>query len=157
MRERLKQTGLPWERKKLDFGDYSIRCTLPDGGSLDLSSRVAVERKMNLNELCSCFCYERSRFVREFQRAQTAGAKLYLLVENASWEQAYAGDYRSNMTPQSLTASLIAWMARYPCQILTCRPETSGRLIRDILWRELKEHLENIDAAKAEADEGRGR
>ena len=33
---------------------------------LDLSGSVAIERKMDLNELCGCFCRSRDRFEREF-------------------------------------------------------------------------------------------
>lgn len=142
MRGRLKAAGLAWERKKLDFGDYSIKCKLPNGEWLDLSGGVAVERKMSLDELCACFCRERPRFTREFERARNARAKLYMLVEQATWEKAYSGDYRSRMKPQSLVASILAWLARYNCVVLYCEPQTAGRLIRDILWRELKEHLE---------------
>lgn len=47
-RKRLAEFGFPYERKKLDFGDYSVRCELEDGTEVDLSSSVAVERKMNL-------------------------------------------------------------------------------------------------------------
>lgn len=142
LRSRLAAMEFPWERQKLDFGDYSIKCKIPNETWLDLSGGVAVERKMNLDELCACFCRERSRFIREFERARAASAKLYLLVEQARWEKIYAGDYRSQMRPQSLVASILAWLARYPCQVLYCEPETSGRLIRDILYRELKECLE---------------
>lgn len=138
-RRRLRQMGCPYERKTLRFGDYSACC---DG--LDLSDQVAVERKMSLDELCNCYCKGRPRFAREFERARQAGARLYLLVENASWEHAYAGKYRSRMEPSALVASILAWLARYDCQVLFCAPETSGTLIRDVLYRELKERLESI-------------
>ena len=97
---------------------------------------------MDLDELAQCYCNGRKRFEREFERAQTAGAKIYLLVENATWEDAYMGNYRSKMSPQSLTASMLAWLARYRCQLIFCRQRTSGRLIYDILYREAREHLE---------------
>lgn len=139
LRARLQQMECPWERYKLNFGDYSIRCK-----ALDLSSSVSVERKMSLDELCNCFCKDRRRFEREFERAKTAQAKIYLLVEDATWEDAYAGRYRSHMKPQSLVASIQAWIARYNCQILMCKAETSGLLIRDTLYRELKERLEDL-------------
>lgn len=137
LRARLERMGIPWERKKLDFGDYSVKCD-----RLDLSRSVCIERKMSLDELCSCYCKARGRFEREFIRAKEAGGKVILLVEDASWEMVYAGCYRSRMKPDALVASLLAWLARYDCQIVFCRPETSGRLIRDILYRELKERLE---------------
>lgn len=146
-RKRLQDMGMPWERKKLDFGDYSVKCGLRDGSEMDFSGLVCVERKMSLDELCACYCRERKRFVREFERAREAGAKLYLLIENGSWEKAYAGSYRSQMSPEAFTASLTAWLARYDCQLLFTAAALSGRLIADVLYREVKERLERECAA----------
>lgn len=137
--------GVPWERCKLDFGDYSAVFTLPDGSEFDLREVVAVERKMSLDELCGCYTHDRSRFEREFERAKEAGAKLYLLIENASWGMAYNGKYRSQMKPQALVASMLAWLARYDCQIIMVGKDLSGKLIYDILYREAKERLTNMD------------
>lgn len=131
----------PSARCKLDFGDYSASFEL-DGKVYSLTQKVAVERKMSLGELCQCFGQNRARFEREFERARKAGARLYLLVEDATWERAYAGAYRSRMSPQSLTASLCTWLARYDCRLIFCDPETSGYLIKDILYREGKERME---------------
>lgn len=135
--------GIPWRRSKLDFGDYSATLTMPDGTEFSLADKVCVERKMSLTELCACFTHDRERFMREFERAKSAGARLYLLVENATWEMAYNGKYRSKMKPQALIASMFAWMARYGCQIVLCKAETSGKIIKDILYREAKELLTN--------------
>ena len=143
LRRRIRQTGLSFVRQKLDFGDYSAKTTLDNGTEFDISSSVSIERKMNLDELCACYCKGRKRFTREFERAKSAGAKVYLLIENANWEKAYNGSYRSKMSPQALTASLFAWLARYNCQIIFCKEETSGKIIREILYREMKERLEN--------------
>ena len=139
LRARPREMGWPWERRKLEFGDYSVKCD-----SMDLSTSIAIERKMNLDELCNCYCRERKRFEREFERARQAGAKVYLLVEGGSWEDAYSGKYRSRMSPESLVASIQAWLARYNCQVIFCQPKTTGRLIHDILYRELKERLEGL-------------
>lgn len=143
LRRRIRQTGLSFVQQKLDFGDYSAKTTLDNGTEFDISSSVSIERKMNLDELCACYCKGRKRFTREFERAKSAGAKVYLLIENANWEKAYNGSYRSKMSPQALTASLFAWLARYNCQIIFCKEETSGKIIREILYREMKERLEN--------------
>lgn len=143
LKKRLEQTGLPHERRKLDFGDYSCQCALPDGSVLDFSNRAAIERKMNLDELCLCFGKERGRFEREFERAKAAGCRMYLLVEGGTWESAYNGEYRSQYNPKALIASVNAYRARYGMQLDFCKAETTGRLIKDILYRELKEVLEN--------------
>lgn len=138
LRARLRHFGV-WEREKLDVGDYSARFPLPDGSWYRLP--VAVERKMDFTELAACYCRQRKRFAAEFERAKGAGIKLYLLVEGASWEDAYAGAYRSRMDPKSLVASRLAWLARYNCQVIFCERQTTGQLIRDILYREGKEAL----------------
>lgn len=144
-KRRYADFGVPWERGKLDFGDYSAVFTLPDGSILDLRYVCCVERKLGLQEVCTCFTHDRPRFTREFERAKAVNAKIYLLIEEASWEKAYNGKYRSQMKPQALVASMLAWLARYDCQIIMCRAETSGRLIHDILYREAKERLTNMD------------
>lgn len=143
-RRRVKEVGLPWERRKLDFGDYSMRVELEDGQEVDFSPAVAIERKMSLDELCQCYGRGRKRFQREFLQAKKAGAKLYLLIENGSWEKALSGEYRSRMQPQALTASLTAWLARYDCQVLFCQAKSTPRLIREIIYREAKERLEGM-------------
>lgn len=132
-----------WERHKLDAGDYSAKFLLPDSSWFFLP--VAIERKYALDELCMCYCQQRGRFEREFERALEAHSKLYLLVEGGSWENVYSGKYRSQMNPKSLVGSILAWLARYNCQLMFCKKETSGQLIKDILYREGKEALLKLD------------
>lgn len=138
-RKRMGQIGVPIERIALSFGDYSVKCN-----TLDLRNSVAIERKMDVDELAHCYCQDRKRFVREFERAREAGAKVYLLIENGSLDAVYAGNYRTRVRPFSLTASIMAWLARYECQILFCSEANSGQVIHDILYRELKERLEAL-------------
>ncbi len=136
-KRRLARMGVPHERVKLDYGDYSAKCS-----ALDLRDKVVIERKMDLNELSGCFCQQRSRFTREFQRAADAGAKTYLLIENASIDDVYRHAYNTKMVPEAMAASIWAWCARYNCQIVFCSAMNSGKVIHDILYRELKERLE---------------
>lgn len=144
-KRRYDDFGVPWERGKLDFGDYSAVFTLPNGEKFNLMGIASVEMKMSLDELCGCYTHDRARFEREFERAKAVNAKIILLIEDANWEKAYNGKYRSQMKPQALVASMLAWLARYDCQIIMCRAETSGRLIHDILYREAKERLTNME------------
>ena len=139
-KRRYKTFGCSWWRHKLDFGDYSAAVCLRNG-VYSFEHQIAVERKMNLDELCQCFTHDRARFEREFERARAAGARIYLLIENASWELAYNGKYRSKMAPAALVGSIMAWQARYDCRVEMCKAETSGRVIHDILYREAKERL----------------
>ncbi len=140
-RTRLCSLGCPYERTKLDAGDYACSYISPRTGEREVLP-VAIERKMNADELCLCFGKERNRFEREFLRAKDAGWSMHLVVENISWEQIYSGRYRSKLNAAALVASLLAWSMRYGLRVWFCKSETSGRLIKDILYRELKEHLE---------------
>lgn len=137
---RYETFSFPYQRQKLDFGDYSAKFWLSNEWEM---LPVAIERKMNLDELSTCFTRGRDRFKREFERAKSSEATVYLLVEEASWENVLNGRYKSRFSPKAYTASLIAWMARYDIKPIFCKPETTGRLISEILYRELKERLEN--------------
>lgn len=142
--QRLARFSCPVIKTKLDFGDYSAQVTLPSGVSFSLANKVSLERKAGYDELTGNFTTNRDRFKREFERAKAKDAKVYLLIEQATWEKAYHGYYRSQMKPQALVASMTTWMARYDTPILMCNPETSGQLIYDVLYREMKEALINL-------------
>ena len=86
-----------------------------------------------------------AKIIIAVERAKEAGARVYMLVEDATWEHIWNGQYRSQMKPQSLIASMCAWMARYDCHLVFCRPETSGKLIKELLYREGKERMERGD------------
>ena len=148
LRARLAQMNCPNEREKLNFGDYSAKFPLQSGKWFSLEKLVSIERKQNIDELCNCYCKDRQRFIREFERSAENGSKIYLLIEDATWEKIYAGKYQSKMRETALVASILAWLARYNCQVIFCKAETSGQLIKDILYREGKERME-----RGEADE----
>ena len=138
---------VPWKRGVLSYGDYTYNFTLPSGKPYfdeteTLSPLCVVERKMNLTELSGCFTQSRERFQREFERAKKNGSRVILLVENATWENLLNGKYRTKFNPKSFFASLTAWMVRYDLQVVFCKEETSGRMIRELLYRDLKERIE---------------
>lgn len=146
--KRLSQMECATERHKLDFGDYSIKCLAPNNTEITLENQVVIERKYGLTELAMCFGKERARFEREFERAKAGNCTVYLLVEDANWsilynDMAYKTYVRSNMPRKSVLASIRAWQARYNLHIEFCPKEISGWVIRDILYRELKERLEH--------------
>lgn len=144
-KRRYADFGVPWERGKLDFGDYSAVFALPDGTEFSLKDKICVERKMDLSECCGCFTHDRPRFTREFERAKAVNAKIYLLIEDGSFRKAYNGTYKSQMKPQALIASIFAWLARYNCQIIMAEKELSGKIIKEILYREAKERLTKME------------
>ena len=144
---RYKAFNAPFSRATLDYGDYTYNAILPGGRAIyDVSGPIkplcAVERKYALDELAQCFTRGRDRFKREFERAQANGCRIYLICENANWENLLNGRYRSLFNENAFAASQIAWMVRYNANVIFCKEETSGRLIKEILYRDLKERLE---------------
>lgn len=142
LRARLEGLKRPFRRCKLEYGDYSCEITKPDGTITSAANKIAIERKMNLDEVCMCFTSGRERFEREFKRAKQGGAKVYLLIENASIDKALAGTYRSRMNPDALVASILAWCARYNLTPLFCQQKNTGKLIARILRYEVKAMLD---------------
>lgn len=145
-KERYSAMGVPVERGTLDFGDYCGNVTLPSGAALyDISERItprcAIERKMSLDELAQCFTKGRDRFKREFERAARSGAKIYLLIEDGNIEGIINHRYKSRFGSSAFLASLIAWSARYDITPIMCKSATSGQIIREILFRDMKERL----------------
>lgn len=145
-KERFVSIGVPVERATLNYCDYCANITLPSGEPLytakdTIKPVCAIERKMSLDELAGCFTRDRERFEREFLRATDNGAIIYLLIENATWEAIEKHRYRSRFHPSAFMASLSAWTARYNLRPIMCKAETSGHLIREILYRDIKERL----------------
>ena len=145
-KKRWESFGVPYRIQALKSGDYTAEFVLPNGETFSLENHAVVERKLGLSEICGNFCQNRARFIREFERIKEAGAKAYIIVEGgASWEAIYNHRYHSKMSPQALVASLTAWMARYNAHIIFCRAETFPKLCREILYREAKEILSNME------------
>ena len=144
-KKRWESFGVPYRIQGLRSGDYTAELVLPNGETFSLENICLIERKMSIGELCGNFCQNRARFIREFERIKEAGAKVYIIVEGASWEAIYNHRYHSKMSPQALVASLTAWMARYNAHIIFCRAETFPKLCRELLYREAKEVLTNME------------
>ena len=135
--ERYKSFGVPYEQATLNYGDYCANVTISDKDLHDTSERISakcvIERKMNLDELAGCFTRSRDRFRKEFERARDAGATYEALIYHR---------YRSRFNPEAFLASLTAWQVRYGLRVIFCKAATSGRIIREILFRDIKERLE---------------
>ena len=145
-RKRYKAFSVPYARATLDYGDYTYNAVINGIPMHDTNSRLyprcVVERKMNLDELAGCFTRDRKRFQAERERAKEHHSRIFLLVEDASWENLINGKYKSRFNPIAFLASVTAWMIRYDLQLIFCKAETSGRLIKEILYRDFKERLE---------------
>ena len=141
----LKATGTPYERRKLDYGDYTCFAVSPQNGAFSLAEKYVIERKANVDELVGNFTKGRERFDREFKRAAADQAKVFLLIEDANlWRTIREHRYRSKMPPKSLLATLCSWQARYNITVISCSREDSGTLIKAILWYALRDELKGV-------------
>ena len=144
--ERYKSFGVPYKRATLNYGDYCGQITINDSDIYDTAQAVrpacVIERKMSLDELAMCFTRGRDRFRREMERAASNNSTVYLLVENATYEGIIKHRYRSRYNPPAFLASLTAWTVRYNLRPIFCKADTSGQLIKEILYRDMKERLE---------------
>lgn len=146
-RHRYKSFGVPYERATLRYGDYCGNVTINESGLYDITkpifSKCVVERKMSLDELAICFTSGRERFKREFERAKQNGARIILVVENGSYEKIMKHEYKSRFNPNAFMASIVAWSIRYDINIVFCQTLTSGQMIKEFLYRDMKERLES--------------
>ena len=145
-KHRYKSFGVPYERGTLRYGDYSANITVNEKPLYSLEkpifSKCVIERKMSLDELAICLTSGRDRFEREFLRAKENGARVFLIVENGSFEKIQRHDYKSRFHPNAFLASLSAWIVRYDINLIFCQSLTSGMLIKEFLYRDIKERLE---------------
>ena len=139
--------GFPTERGTLVTGDYSVK---------GLERFVAIERK-SVNDLVGCLKNgQRERFERELSRGR--GLDYFALVLEADLASLAAGRYRSEMSPQSVVQSLLAFSVRYSLPIFFCPGrEYAARVIESLLTKfvaEIEKRLKAVSARKTSNHEG---
>lgn len=72
IRNQFESLGVRYFRSKLYCGDYQ---------SLE-NAKLCIDRKKDLNELCSNVCQQHERFKAELLRAREAGIQMIILVEH---------------------------------------------------------------------------
>jgi len=147
-----KEHGIEIRRTKLYCGDY----TLPTNQS------ICIDTKQDISELIQDLQTDHDRFRNELLRAQEAGIKLYILVDNDfqwisrtknifnspvrkiedlfSWKNPRAFIFKGGKQayPNCAKGSWIAKTCmtmenKYGCKFLFCKPDESAKLIIDLL------------------------
>jgi ERCC4-type nuclease len=134
-----------YEVKKLDAGDYSVKLTANRelGLNRDCYFPVTIEKKNSIDELASSF-KDRLRFESEFIRAQGAGTKIFLLVEDANgYANIINHQYRSEYDPKALLGSLLTFESRYGFTTIFTDKKYSGNRIYYTLRYNLYQFLKN--------------
>lgn len=124
------------ENQPLKFGDYSF---IKD--NVDYRNKIVIERKNSLDELSLNLTSgkkdnqvnRRERFKNEFKRAKESGAKIILLIENATQKDILNHNYRSKLHPNAFMGSLNSWHSKgYIDNIFFCESKN------DTGWAMLK-------------------
>lgn len=138
-----QRQGIPYKVEKLDFGDYS--CKLPAaaaGRDIYFHDSVVIERKNSLEEISGNLTKGRERFETEFLKARNAGAKIYLMIEDA---RGFTGivmhGYKTQLKPAAFMASLKTWEHRFDANIQFVDSQFSGYYIATTLQYFVREAL----------------
>ena len=137
------QKKIPYESKKLDFGDYSIKIPKNEAVGLNrdviFDDSIVVERKGSLSELAGNLTIGRTRFESELIRAK--GANIALMIENATYSDLVMGRYRSEYNAKSFVATLATYSARYGLDVNFVEKELAGNWIYHRLYYAVREEL----------------
>ena len=124
-----EQREIPYKVAKLDTGDYM---------NSD-SSRITIDRKQNLDELCgNLFSPDRSRFWREVRRAKDEGIKMIVLIEQGGKIKTlkdvpkWRGKY-TKVSGYSLYNEICRCHIAYGVEFLFCDKRSTGKRIAELL------------------------
>ena len=115
--ESFKRMGVTPVRKKLFAGDYSAVAHTPSG-DVDYTQIIAIERKMDIEELLVCLSTDRKRFEAELKRAHEKGCRLYIVTEGGSYADLAAGNYRNDFDAKLAIATYHTFEQRYNCHFV---------------------------------------
>jgi hypothetical protein len=133
VQRQIEKKGVKTINSKLYVGDYQ---------SLD-NPRLVIDRKKDLQELCSNVCQQHERFRRELVRAQDAGINLIILVEHGGdiheledvffWDNPRRMQSPKATTGETLYRTLSTIRDRYGVQFEFCTKRQTGKKIIDLL------------------------
>jgi hypothetical protein len=159
-----------WERIKKQFDTLGVpydRCKLYCGDYQDVTnSLLVIDRKQDLQELCSNVCQQHERFQKELMRARSAGIHIVFLCEHGpdiktledvqSWpnprrlprigwvngKRQQVVDSPNALTGEQLYKTLKTISNRYGVEFLFCSKDETGSKIVEILSRGKKDDKE---------------
>ena len=135
--------NIPYKRRALNQGDYSFY--LPANEQFNIprdlyfDKEVIIERKASLDELANNFGKERDRFEKEMSLAPSTKI---LLIENCSYEDIIANNYKSNYDKKSFLGTLHSFQFRYNMPFIFMKDRTKTPIyIKKYFEYYLREYL----------------
>ena len=130
--------GIKYEIAKLDYGDY-----------MDVyRPGIVIDRKQNIAELAkNVVGKDRDRFVRELERAQAAGCKMVILVEQNRYKDRERwisvkepvdlmlwSSPHTKIRGERVFRSLSGLIYKYNISVVFCDKRTTGKKIMEIIY-----------------------
>ena len=141
----LKSLNIPYELKKLNYGDYSFYIPRNERlGILDdvyFDDECVIERKNGLDELSGNMAQNRERFENEFKRANREAKSFTLMVEDASYEGILTQQYRTMLKPAGFFSSLITFEQRYNVRTVFVSKQYAFKFMYAHFYYYLRERL----------------
>lgn len=130
------ENGIQHFVSKLPVGDYI---------SLD-NARLSIDRKANLQELCTNIAQDHTRFITELYRATSLGIRLIILCEHGpsiktledvrSWENPRLRTSPRAMTGEKLYKAIRTISCRHGVEFFFCNKSETGAKIVELLGGE---------------------
>lgn len=131
--EYFDETGIKHYTSKLFVGDYM---------SLD-HPRVIIDRKQNLQEICSNVCQQHERFINELKRAGENGIKIIILCEHGGnihsledvrrWINPRLKNSPKAVSGEQLFKILFTIHRKYDVDFVFCDKKMTGYKIAELL------------------------
>jgi len=127
--------------KKLDWGDYSFY--IPKNPELGIirdtyfNNQISIERKGCLDEIIENFV-ERDRLESEFLRHK---GKMYLIIEDSTYDDMYEGKYQSKYASKSAIGTLHSMTDRYGLNFIFLNKEYTAKFIFCTFYYHLRNQL----------------
>lgn len=138
----LDKKKVPYKYLKLNHGDYSFY--LPANEKLGIhrdlyfTNIVTVERKGSLEELSGNFTKGRANIEEEFIRKR---GKMYLMIENSTYEDILKHNYNTKYEPLSFIATLNSFETRYDLKTAFVTKAAAGNFIYHKFYYYLREYF----------------
>jgi hypothetical protein len=142
-----KATEIKTFGASLNYCDYSFY--VPKNESLGIFSdtyfhkKIAIERKNSLEELSAGLTEGRARLENEFMRGFFDGCKMFLMVEDGSYEDIINHNYKTKTKPASYLASILSFQNKYNITIAFIGKEYAYKYIYGTFYYYLKNLLNN--------------
>lgn len=139
----LNKKKIPYISQKLGHADYT--CMIPKNEALGImrdtyfNNIVSIERKGSVEELSGNLTQGRERFKDEMIRHK---GRMYLLVEDGSYEKIATGDYKTGFDKVRFVKSLCSFQAKYNLDIRFVTKLFAGSMIYHTLYYHVRAWLE---------------